>query len=358
MMKEKGRMPVFGSLNTKPGRVHPKNAQHAILGLCLGAMCLFAHGQAALNTALVPPGPANDAAPANHSQHQGNKTHHPAHHKPAHHPQGQGGVKSKLSKDAKQPISPGSEAAAGAPGKPGKLGTMGAVGAVGAVGGFGTATPTEVPAANSPSTATPAQDPSPAANGLPSINRAQALGSLVWPASAYAAIPYGAPMASPPSWNSLLTYSTKGTSANSDGDELIVEMEQAFKKGDTRTLSRLLPQVSKHPLEPWAAYWTLRARLNEASVQEVKDFLSQYAGTYVEDRLRNDWLLLLASRRDWTTFAEQYPMFRMRDDRELQCYGLMVQWTQSTPTGKTELEPIMKSLWSSKKKPTTAARKS
>ena len=222
---------------------------------------------------------------------------------------------------------------------------MGAVGAVGAVGGFGTATPTEVPAANSPSTATPAQDPSPAANGLPSINRAQALGSLVWPASAYAAIPYGAPMASPPSWNSLLTYSTKGTSANSDGDELIVEMEQAFKKGDTRTLSRLLPQVSKHPLEPWAAYWTLRARLNEASVQEVKDFLSQYAGTYVEDRLRNDWLLLLASRRDWTTFAEQYPMFRMRDDRELQCYGLMVQWTQSTPTGKTELEPIMKSLW-------------
>jgi soluble lytic murein transglycosylase len=61
----------------------------------------------------------------------------------------------------------------------------------------------------------------------------------------------------------------------------------------------LLPAVRGHALEPWAAYWELRARLDTASLQEVQDFLGRYAGTYQEDRLRNDWLLQLGQRRDW-----------------------------------------------------------
>jgi hypothetical protein len=32
---------------------------------------------------------------------------------------------------------------------------------------------------------------------------------------------------------------------------------------------------------------------------EVQDFFARYPGTYQEDRLRNDWLLLLGQRRDW-----------------------------------------------------------
>ena len=160
------------------------------------------------------------------------------------------------------------------------------------------------------------------------------------PPSAYAPAPFGAQLA-----HNTANDSLGSESANSAGDAAIVVMEQAFKRTDVHTLTQQLPLLAKHPLEPWGAYWTLRARLNEASVQEVKDFLSKFAGTYVEDRMRNDWLLLLASRRDWTTFADQYPLFRMRDDRELQCYGLMVQWTEATAAGKAELEPVMKALW-------------
>ena len=40
-------------------------------------------------------------------------------------------------------------------------------------------------------------------------------------------------------------------------------------------------------------------------------------GTYVEDRLRNDWLLELGRRRDWAAFARDFPRFRMNDDREV-----------------------------------------
>ena len=42
-------------------------------------------------------------------------------------------------------------------------------------------------------------------------------------------------------------------------------MNQAFKKGRSKRLSELLPQARGHLLEPWAAYWELRARLDTAS---------------------------------------------------------------------------------------------
>ncbi len=102
-------------------------------------------------------------------------------------------------------------------------------------------------------------------------------------------------------------------------------MNKAFKRGDKGRLAQLLPQARGHALEPWAAYWELKLRLGEAGAQEVQDFFSRYAGTYQEDRLRNDWLLLLGQRRDWAGFAAEYPNYRMNDDKEVRCYALLVE---------------------------------
>src|SRR5450830_869684 len=115
------------------------------------------------------------------------------------------------------------------------------------------------------------------------------------------------------------------SASNGAGDSLILEMNKAFKRSDKNRLAQLLPQARGHALEAWAAYWELKARLNEASPQEVQDFLGRYAGTYQEDRLRNDWLLLLGQRRDWAAFEAEYPKYRMRDDREVRCYALLVE---------------------------------
>jgi soluble lytic murein transglycosylase len=105
-------------------------------------------------------------------------------------------------------------------------------------------------------------------------------------------------------------------------DEALMEMSQAFKKNNSKRLSALLPQVRGHALEAWGAYWELRARLESASNAEIQEFLSHYAGTYQEDRLRNDWLLLLGQKRDWASFAAELPNYRMNDDHEVQCYAL------------------------------------
>ena len=42
--------------------------------------------------------------------------------------------------------------------------------------------------------------------------------------------------------------------AHARGDEAVLEMHQAFKKGERQRLATLLPQVQGHPLEPLAAY--------------------------------------------------------------------------------------------------------
>jgi soluble lytic murein transglycosylase len=134
------------------------------------------------------------------------------------------------------------------------------------------------------------------------------------------------------------------SASNGAGDSLILEMNKAFKRGDKDRLAQLLPQARGHALEAWAAYWALKARLNEASAQDVQEFLTRYAGTYQEDRLRNDWLLLLGQRRDWAAFAAEYPNYRMRDDREVRCYALLVEHLKN-PAQDAKLSDEVRKNW-------------
>ena len=112
--------------------------------------------------------------------------------------------------------------------------------------------------------------------------------------------------------------------AQSAADEALLQMQQASRKQDLRTLTSLLPAIQGHPLEVWGHYWALKARLSSATAQEVEDFLQRWRGTYQEDRLRNDWLLLLGQRRNWAEFERLHTEFRMQDDKQLRCYDLAI----------------------------------
>ena len=129
--------------------------------------------------------------------------------------------------------------------------------------------------------------------------------------------------------------------AQTRGDDAIVEMGQAFRRGDRARLSAMMPLVAGHVLEPWGAYWELKARLDTAPATEVQDFFTRYAGSYQEDRLRNDWLLLLGQRRDWASFAAEYPNYRMGDDKEVRCYALA---TDTSPASADSAAQV-KRLW-------------
>lgn len=126
---------------------------------------------------------------------------------------------------------------------------------------------------------------------------------------------------------STVAQAAKVTDATSDvavsaSDQALLQMHAAFQKQDSRTLAALLPSVQGHPLQVWGHYWELNARLPQATAQEVDDFLHRWQGTYQEDRLRNDWLLLLGQRRQWSEFERLHADFRMRDDPQVKCYAL------------------------------------
>ena len=111
------------------------------------------------------------------------------------------------------------------------------------------------------------------------------------------------------------------------GDEIVVAAREAFTRKDKARLALLRSAAlqSGHPLAQWVEYFELNNRITEAQVSELEAFYARWPGTYVEDRLRNDWLLELGRRRDWTNFARDMPRFKMNDDREVSCYALLTQ---------------------------------
>jgi soluble lytic murein transglycosylase len=115
------------------------------------------------------------------------------------------------------------------------------------------------------------------------------------------------------------------SAAQVDGDDPIRAAREAFGRKDKPRLAALRAQAidTRHPLAPWVDYWELNARLPEARVEEVEAFYARWPGSYVEDRLRNDWLLELGRRRDWANLSRDLPRFKMADDREVACYGLV-----------------------------------
>jgi len=142
----------------------------------------------------------------------------------------------------------------------------------------------------------------------------------------------------------MVAYATTACAQVKVDDSTILEMAQAFQKGNKARLTQLLPQARGHMLEPWAAYWELNARLDTATPQEVQDFFSRYAGTYQEDRLRNDWLLLLGQRRDWTTFEAEHRRFRMNDDPQVRCYALLVRHVAEGTASPAMVDEVRR-LW-------------
>ena len=112
--------------------------------------------------------------------------------------------------------------------------------------------------------------------------------------------------------------------AQSSADAAVLEMREAFRRNDTTTLARLLPLTAGHPLAPLTRFWELKPRLETATTPDIQDALGAMAGSYWEDRLRNDWLLLLAKNRNWTQFEAELPRYRMKDDRQVKCYALML----------------------------------
>ena len=127
---------------------------------------------------------------------------------------------------------------------------------------------------------------------------------------------------------------------SASSDDTVLAMAQAFRQGDRKRLQVLLPQARGNVLEPWAAYWALSSRLDEATDAEVQDFFARYPGSYQEDRLRVDWLMQQGRNKDWARFSRDYPDYRMQDDRSLRCYALQAAFAAQGADVSAEFVPL------------------
>src|SRR5262249_36580735 len=64
--------------------------------------------------------------------------------------------------------------------------------------------------------------------------------------------------------------------------------------------------------------------LPAARPEEVRDFLSRYAGSALAEQLRTDWLKVLAKSGRWELFQEEYPLLSA-DDPDVTCYALLAR---------------------------------
>lgn len=114
---------------------------------------------------------------------------------------------------------------------------------------------------------------------------------------------------------------TGAAAANAAGDDDFLAMREAYRVKDTRKLDMLAPRLKGHVLEPYAAYWQLRAQLEDAAPETVRAFLAEYKGTFVAERLRADWLKGLGKAQQWELFEAERSAL-VEDDAEIICYGV------------------------------------
>ena len=131
------------------------------------------------------------------------------------------------------------------------------------------------------------------------------------------------------------------------GNDIVVEARDALRKRDRMKLAaaRSLVAAENHPLAGWVEYWELGNRLAQAGTEEVEAFYARWSGSYVEDRLRNDWLLELGRRRDWAAFSRDFPRFRMNDDLQVRCYALLVRHLREGAAAPPTLADEVRQTW-------------
>ena len=122
-------------------------------------------------------------------------------------------------------------------------------------------------------------------------------------------------------------------------DSAFLAARDAFEANHRTKLATLAPKLKDHLLEPYVEYWQLFFKLPGASAQEVRDFLTRYAGTALAEQLRTDWLKVLGKSARWELFQAEYPALS-GDDPEVTCYMLLARWKREDPSVLGDFKPV------------------
>jgi len=122
-------------------------------------------------------------------------------------------------------------------------------------------------------------------------------------------------------------------------DQHYLAAREAAAKNNAAVLAPHARALKGHILEPYADFWQLRLRLEQAAPGEVSDFLGRYTGTYVAEQLRRDWLVVLGKRQQWEIFDAAFPNL-VNEDAETTCYALQSRWRRGDGSAVEEFRRV------------------
>lgn len=132
------------------------------------------------------------------------------------------------------------------------------------------------------------------------------------------------------------------TVARADNKDDFLAAREALGKSDLKEVAARADVLSRDPLGIYPRYWLLSRQLPQLGPGQVLPFLSYYQGTWLAEKLRSEWLLLLGRNGDWTRFREQYRLLNDEPTSELLCYSLQGRLAQGD---KTALANARALLW-------------
>lgn len=128
--------------------------------------------------------------------------------------------------------------------------------------------------------------------------------------------------------------------ADSPQDDFVAA-RQAYNERDAQALAEYSAQLhgQNYILAPYVDYWRLLLLLDQASTQEVRDFLSRYEEFPFASRVRVEWLKKLGKRQEWQTFFEELPQMTV-EDTAVSCYAYIGKASQGDERALTEARPL------------------
>lgn len=127
----------------------------------------------------------------------------------------------------------------------------------------------------------------------------------------------------------------------SSQDKSVLAARDAFVAGDGFKLAGYVEKVRGHELESYVSLWGLKLRLERASPEEVRAFLSRNEGNVLAEQLRRDWLRVLGKNGQWDLFRQEYPAL-VKADSEVACYALQERWLRQDVSVFAEVRSFWK----------------
>lgn len=92
------------------------------------------------------------------------------------------------------------------------------------------------------------------------------------------------------------------------GDSQLFDARDAFRKGDTTTLSALASQAGPAPLDAYPAYWLGLKALETGDSNPARQFVNRYRSGYLVERTLNELLEDMGRRSQWDELLKAAPV--------------------------------------------------